>query len=215
MAARNAKGAHDKAASSVCGSPRSKGKEGTCQRPAGWGTDHVGDGRCKLHGGKSKITHGRYSKITRPRLKELIAQFEGDPDPLNLLPEVILLRALIQDYVERYDQFTEALLAWHSDWKENRQSEKPQQVIDILSAAKFIGQIGTLIERIEKQKQEGTISLEALDRVVEQFGVELVAAAQEVIQDADTRSALLGAVERRWGTIRIDAKPGRKGSSQG
>jgi hypothetical protein len=25
----------------------------TCTRPAGWGTDHVGVGRCKLHGGKT------------------------------------------------------------------------------------------------------------------------------------------------------------------
>ncbi len=24
-----------------------------CQLPAGWGTDHVGEGRCKLHGGKT------------------------------------------------------------------------------------------------------------------------------------------------------------------
>lgn len=31
-----------------------KTRAGTpCKRPAGWGTDHVGTGRCKLHGGKS------------------------------------------------------------------------------------------------------------------------------------------------------------------
>ena len=31
-----------------------KTRAGTpCRRPAGWGTDHVGEGRCKLHGGKS------------------------------------------------------------------------------------------------------------------------------------------------------------------
>jgi hypothetical protein len=27
-----------------------------CRKPAGWGTDHVGEGRCRLHGGKTK-TH--------------------------------------------------------------------------------------------------------------------------------------------------------------
>jgi len=35
----------------ICGA---KTRAGTpCQQKAGWGTDHVGEGRCKLHGGKS------------------------------------------------------------------------------------------------------------------------------------------------------------------
>ena len=33
-----------------CGA-RKKQSEGNCTRPAGWGTDHPGFGRCKLHGG--------------------------------------------------------------------------------------------------------------------------------------------------------------------
>jgi len=35
-----------------CGSRKKRG-EGTCTRPAGWGTNHVGSGHCKLHGGSS------------------------------------------------------------------------------------------------------------------------------------------------------------------
>ena len=38
---------HDKR---YCGAKKKQG-EGTCTRPAGWGTDHPGAGRCKLHGG--------------------------------------------------------------------------------------------------------------------------------------------------------------------
>lgn len=33
-----------------CGGKKKQG-EGTCTRPPGWGTDHAGSGRCKLHGG--------------------------------------------------------------------------------------------------------------------------------------------------------------------
>lgn len=33
-----------------CGGKK-KQSEGTCTRPAGWGTDHPGIGKCKLHGG--------------------------------------------------------------------------------------------------------------------------------------------------------------------
>jgi hypothetical protein len=35
----------------LCNSPKKHG--GTCGRPAGWGTNHPGKGRCKLHGGRS------------------------------------------------------------------------------------------------------------------------------------------------------------------
>lgn len=35
----------------VCGAKRLKGEQLPCKRPAGWGTDHVGFGSCKLHGG--------------------------------------------------------------------------------------------------------------------------------------------------------------------
>lgn len=34
-----------------CGSNKKRG--GHCERPAGWGTKHLGVGRCKLHGGAS------------------------------------------------------------------------------------------------------------------------------------------------------------------
>lgn len=35
-----------------CGGVKRQG-EGTCTRPAGWGTSHPGFGRCKLHGGST------------------------------------------------------------------------------------------------------------------------------------------------------------------
>lgn len=37
----------------LCGA-RKRQSDGTCTQVAGWGTDHVGVGRCKLHGGNTK-----------------------------------------------------------------------------------------------------------------------------------------------------------------
>jgi hypothetical protein len=91
-----------------------------CSLVAGFRTPHVGDGRCYLHGGLSRITHGRYSGIQRERLRDLIAQHLEDENPLNLLPEVAALRALFQDFIERYDVFVEALLAWHESYRVTR-----------------------------------------------------------------------------------------------
>jgi len=58
-----------------------KTRAGTpCQQKAGWGTDHVGTGRCKLHGGKSTgapqgnknaLKHGRYTREAREERKNM------------------------------------------------------------------------------------------------------------------------------------------------
>ncbi|CAA9573805.1 MAG: hypothetical protein AVDCRST_MAG86-1957 [uncultured Truepera sp.] len=231
-----------------------------CKIRAGAGTDHKGSGRCKSHGGNSVVTSGRYSGIARPSIKEKLEQFEADADPLNLLPEVQLLRALILDFVNRYDESTDALVAWrnsfgtsyqaavklwrdeYSDWREKvtdiyeggwrdveaddlpappeppdpfEHENKPRQVLDILSAGKFVGEVGKMVERIEKQRQEGTIRLETLDRVLEQLGVEVVKAVQQHVPDADTRTALLRDIEKQWGTIRLEPTTARPGAPQG
>jgi hypothetical protein len=222
-----------------CGARNRHGKP--CRNPAGFGTNHVGEGRCTLHGGAAQIAHGRYSSINRPRIRDLLERHQADPDPLNLLPELALLRSLIVDYIERYDELTSALLEWHASftkdfdgavelwrakyatWLEECErlgreptegppppplptayERKPRQVIDVLSVGKFISDIGTLAERVLKQRSEGSITLATLDRTLEQLGAEVVNAAQEVIRDPATRSALLAAIERRWETIRLD-----------
>jgi hypothetical protein len=37
----------------LCGAKKRQ-SEGHCARPSGWGTDHLGSGRCKLHGGSTR-----------------------------------------------------------------------------------------------------------------------------------------------------------------
>lgn len=102
----------------LCGAKtRPSAKHPTCVKPAGWGTDHAGEGRCKFHGGATPVKSGRYSTVTRTELRTLIEHYEADPNPLNVLPELALARASLVDYVNRYDQTTEALLAWYASWE--------------------------------------------------------------------------------------------------
>ncbi len=59
-----------------------KNRTGTpCQQKAGWGTDHVGTGRCKLHGGKSTgapagnqnaFKHGMRSRTYTEQRKQMM-----------------------------------------------------------------------------------------------------------------------------------------------
>jgi hypothetical protein len=50
-----------------CGALRRDGSGHTCRQPAGWGTDHLGAGRCKLHGGNTRNhrTAGRLALASR------------------------------------------------------------------------------------------------------------------------------------------------------
>lgn len=52
---------HDKARP-LCGAKNRAGEP--CKRPAGWGTAHVGEGRCKLHGGNAGAPKGNANART-------------------------------------------------------------------------------------------------------------------------------------------------------
>ncbi|KIL36217.1 hypothetical protein SD71_09735 [Cohnella kolymensis] len=81
-----------------------KGRGGKpCQRPAGWGTSHVGVGRCKLHGGASKIKHGLYSKYLKHTLSDTVQSLLDDPDLINLRQQIAFKQALLLDRINQFE----------------------------------------------------------------------------------------------------------------
>ncbi len=131
-------------------------REKYCRAIAGSGTDHSGQGRCEFHGGNSPIATGIYSTIKHERVKELFDRFAADPDILNLESEVAMCRALFQDFVERYADMTEALLAWHRSWELER-LELPEEQIIAFERVVTEFEIAATEERIEatdRQKEE-------------------------------------------------------------
>lgn len=78
-----------------------------CTLPAGYNTDHLGTGRCHIHGGKDiarraadKIRHGRTSKSLRHRVSGLVQKYLADPEPLNLRQELATTRALMESALD-------------------------------------------------------------------------------------------------------------------
>lgn len=84
--------ADDPASHDKCGATKRQGDRGPCLRPAGWGTDHVGVGCCKLHGGTtpSGVVAGQRA-LAEKVLKTAVAAYglPADVDPgTALLDEV-------------------------------------------------------------------------------------------------------------------------------
>lgn len=128
----------------VCGAQTRTG--GRCGQAPGWGTDHPGSGRCKLHGGKSpsgvaaqQFRHGRYSLTHRENMAIKAQQFLNDPAPGDLASELALMRALLQTYLDRFDV-------------------SPLKLSDIQSIYAMIDTIGRMVERISKILNETALT---------------------------------------------------------
>jgi hypothetical protein len=200
----------------TCGAKKRGESGGQCARPAGWGTDHPGTGRCKLHGGATPVGHGMRSTVHTTRLSDLIEKHLKNPDPLNLLPELAQLRAFAEDLLNRWDEIygpDGALLAWHESFMLRRDSEgnefevaqKPRQLPDFSAVSTVVDRVGAMVDRIQKHKAGGAITLETLHRVLRQHGVEVVAAIGEFGLKEEEANRLIDLIEKRWGRIQVDA----------
>jgi len=83
----------------LCGAKKHQG-EGTCHNEAGWGTDHVGEGNCKLHGGCTP--NGRKGASLRLLEREARELFG------KVVPEV----GPVDNPLEAYAQFAGEVMEW-------------------------------------------------------------------------------------------------------
>ncbi|MEL6705522.1 MAG: HGGxSTG domain-containing protein [Bacteroidota bacterium] len=188
----------------LCGAKTRSG--GRCRKTAGWGTDHPGTGKCRLHGGASPIKHGRYSSVKRELIRRLIEQHADDPDPLDVLPEIAAARALFQDFVERYDEWREAFLAWHESFNRTADTRsadddgnplptKPRQVLDLSDAVRHLKTIAQIAQAEKRLALDDAVGRKDLGRII----AEMRRAVEAEVSDPDT----LRRISDAWNTIRL------------
>ena len=88
----------------LCGGPKRQ-SEGTCTRPAGWGTPHVGIGRCKLHGGSTRTHVAAAQKI---QMNERLSTY-GRPREINPIQAMVELLHYAAGHVTQLREQIEAL----------------------------------------------------------------------------------------------------------
>lgn len=71
-----------------------------CSRPAGWGTDHVGVGRCKLHGGTTP-SHVAAGKVAMAERAVVTFGLPREIDPRDALLEEVYRSAGAVDWLQQ------------------------------------------------------------------------------------------------------------------
>ena len=71
-----------------------------CGNSKGWGTDHPGEGKCKIHGGATP--RHAIPPATIDNLNDVLAEFAEDPNILMAHREVAVSRMLRDDLMDEY-----------------------------------------------------------------------------------------------------------------
>lgn len=80
-----------------CGAKKRQPPYDECTRPAGWGTDHPGIGRCKLHGGRTP-DHNKAAQAEQARRDVELFAGPKDIHPATALLELVQWTAGEVDY---------------------------------------------------------------------------------------------------------------------
>lgn len=119
-----------------CGAPVLRSGDRPCLRRAGWGTDHIGVGRCRGHEGKglnpgrqfeegnqAARKHGLYSQVLKGAELQIYEALNATGDEaLNLQPEINMQKAKIITYLTNR--------AGRRVWTEEMETSEPVEIIE-------------------------------------------------------------------------------------
>lgn len=154
-----------------------------CLQPAGFGTQHVGVGRCKLHGGNNRIKHGLYSKVMPAKYREAYQAALESEDPKALLDHLAVIDGFVLPEAIRQGLAKPKPGAPHP-------LEIPMMAIDIKSK---------VLKRMADIEDRGKIKM--TEKEMAQFVLEVVAIVSEYVS-AD----VLKKIAARFGVRAMEAR---------
>lgn len=92
-----------KPSSKYCNARSPNSITGYCRKQPGFGTTHVGTGRCKFHGGSSpgrNVIHGMYSKSLTSNLKKEFDKLVNNTMLVDLSSELALTKGLLSNLLD-------------------------------------------------------------------------------------------------------------------
>lgn len=184
-----------------------------CRARAGQGTDHVGNGRCRVHSGSMPITHGRYSNYVTSELQDIVDQLESEDDDekLDVTSDGVLARAIAVRFVKRYDDILSAMIAWNSKEYADASAEKrkpyPQRLPELHDVVSVLEKAAKIVDLTNKQRQAKSVPHREFLRVMRQMALSVESRISEFEEDhklspADANTLKEG-IREDWKTLRI------------
>lgn len=185
-------------------------REKYCKQWAGHNTDHKGEGRCQWHGKGGVLKHGRYSTVARDSLKKHLERIQEEGgDRADLTQEVDMLRALVADFLERWQEILEALLAWNKEEArdsaiEGRRS-RPQRLPGIESVSSLLKDAADLADKMHRQRYRDAIPKRDFFRLQEAQSDVVAKKIRGIahIIGQETADDILGQISDEWEQIRL------------
>lgn len=174
-----------------CGGKKRQ-SEGTCTRPAGWGTDHVGYGRCKLHGGSTR-SHSRGAGVAKARTAAATYGLPVDIDPAEaLLDEVRRTYGHVVWLLDAIRDLEPDALVWGLTEEQHQEATEfpgvnrtyaatPNALLQayreerdhLRRVAADTLRAGVEERRVRLAEQHGQLFMEAQKRILARFGIEI------------------------------------------
>lgn len=158
----------------LCGGKKRQGT-GTCEQPAGWGTDHAGFGRCKLHGGSTPT--GRAEAATAEG-RWLLGQLVPDRGPVtDPLAELRQLGGLVMQWTKACESALETLNTYRYEsigGGEQLRSEVAMFERSMDRAATFLATLAKLgldERQVAVSEQKAQMLLRALEAGLAEHGI--------------------------------------------
>jgi len=173
------------------------GEKRYCSQTAGWGTDHPGTGKCKVHGGASTGRNGikRAKREIKKRFEQEIEEFKNLPDSkkFDLDPELLsgksllshLMNCEMRNYAELAPDFIRDITSLVDM---NRKIIETQYKIKYADVSKFQVQVlFNLVDIIanEFKKVNKIVECKERDRAFKKVLTEAVDRAFEIGSDGD------------------------------
>lgn len=143
---------------------------GYCQLPAGFKTDHLGKGRCHLHGGRAgrPIVSGLYSKRLGSDLKTEFEKLVNDPQLVDLYAELAFAKTMMSNFI---DSISERLDNGENIWvgsdRHGTEIVAPQAKI-LLQLIETLSKVYTRIVDAET-KSKNTLNVKQVHMIITQI----------------------------------------------
>lgn len=186
-------------------------REKYCRAVAGQGTDHLGAGRCRNHGGSTPIRTGVYSGVARGKLKEHLDKVKDQEieTRMDLGDEVDLMRALVAQYVERYQELVDALLAWNDEEYQDAaaagRKARPQKIPSMESMVNLLEKVANTKDKIHAQLHRDSIPKRDFFRLQEaqaDIAANKIESVAHIIGQ-DVADRLIEEMKEEWLEIRL------------